>query len=77
MLEAIGLGKEEERNAMPKAARGTVDARRKHRHWKVTIYYTDGLKFTRIYIDRKRAEKFAERQKKSPVVRSTRVREVS
>jgi plasmid stabilization system protein ParE len=61
---------------MRKAAHITGDARRKHRHWKVTIYYYDGQKFSRIYIDRKRAEKFAERQKRSPVVRSTRIREV-
>lgn len=75
MLERTGLG--EERVPMPKPAHTSGDARRKHRHWKVTIYYTDGLKFTRIYTERKRAEKFAERQKRSPVVRSTRVREVS
>jgi hypothetical protein len=74
MLESVDLG--EERVLMRKPARPSSDARRKHRHWKVTIYYTDGLKFTRIYTERKRAEKFAERQKKSPVVRSTRVREV-
>jgi hypothetical protein len=61
---------------MRKPARISGDARRKHRHWKVTIYYYDGQKFARIYIDRKRAEKFAGRQKKSPVVRSTRIREV-
>lgn len=75
MLESVDLG--EERELMRKPAHPSRDARRKHRHWKVTIYYTDGLKFTRIYTERKRAEKFAERQKKSPVVRSTRVREVS
>jgi hypothetical protein len=74
VFEARTLGKE--REAMRKPARTSGDARRKHRHWKVTLYYTDGLKFTRIYTDRKRAERFAERQKRSPVVRSTRVREV-
>jgi plasmid stabilization system protein ParE len=61
---------------MRKTARISGDARRKHRHWKVTIYYYDGQKFARIYIDRRRAEKFAERQKRSPVVRSTRIHEV-
>ncbi len=52
------------------------DRRRKHRHWQVTVYYDDGEKFARVYIDRDRAERFATRQKKSPVVRATRILEV-
>jgi hypothetical protein len=52
------------------------DRRRKHRHWQVTVYYHDGEKFGRVYIDRERAERFAERQKKSPVVKATRIMEV-
>lgn len=52
------------------------DRRRKHKHWQVTIYYHDGEKFARVYIDRERAERFADRQKKSPVVKSTRILEV-
>jgi len=52
------------------------DRRRKHRHWQVTVYYHDGEKFARVYIDRERAEHFAERQKKSPVVKGTRIMEV-
>jgi hypothetical protein len=52
------------------------DRRRKHRHWQVTVYYHDGEKFARVYIDRERAERFAERQKKSPVVKATRIMEV-
>ena len=40
------------------------------------MYYADGEKFARVYIDRDRAQKFAERQKKSPVVKSTRIMEV-
>jgi hypothetical protein len=52
------------------------DRRRKHHHWQVTVYYADGEKFARVYIDRDRAQKFAERQKKSPVVKSTRIMEV-
>jgi len=31
------------------------DRRRKHRHWQVTVYYQDGEKFARVYIDRDRA----------------------
>jgi hypothetical protein len=53
------------------------DRRRKHRHWQVTVYYHDGEKFARVYIDRERAERFAERQKKSPVVKATRIMEVN
>lgn len=52
------------------------DRRRKHRHWQVTVYYSDGEKFARVYIDRERAERFADRQKKSPVVKATRILEV-
>jgi len=53
------------------------DKRRKHRHWQVTVYYHDGEKFARVYTDRGKAAKFAERQKKSPVVRATRVMQVN
>ncbi len=53
------------------------DKRRKHRHWQVTVYYRDGEKFARVYTDRGKAKKFAERQKKSPVVRATRVLQVA
>lgn len=53
------------------------DRRRKHRHWQVTVYYHDGEKFGRVYIDRERATRFADRQKKSPVVKATRILEVN
>lgn len=56
--------------------RARRDRRRKHKHWQVIVYYHDGEKFGRVYIDRERAERFAERQKKSPVVKSTRISEV-
>jgi hypothetical protein len=64
--------------AHKKARRGfRKDRRRKHHHWLATIYYHDGEKFARVYIDRDKAKRFAERQKKSPVVASTRVTEIS
>jgi plasmid stabilization system protein ParE len=53
------------------------DKRRKHRHWQVTVYYRDGEKFARVYIDRVKAQGFAERQKKSPVVRTARIMEIN
>jgi tRNA splicing endonuclease len=59
-----------------KRSRFRTDRRRKHRHWQVTVYYHDEEKFARVYIDRERAVRFAERQKKSPVVRATRILEV-
>ena len=59
-----------------KISRIKKDRRRKHQHWQVTVYYHDGEKFARVYIDRERAERFADRQKKSPVVKSTRIMEV-
>jgi hypothetical protein len=59
-----------------KPSRISRDRRRRHRHWQVTVYYHDGEKFARVYIDRERAERFADRQKKSPVVKATRIVEV-
>jgi hypothetical protein len=53
------------------------DRRRKHHHWLVTIYYSDGEKFARVYTNREKATKFAERQRKSPVVKMARVTQVS
>jgi hypothetical protein len=52
------------------------DKRRKHRHWQVTVFYADGEKFGRVYTDKAKAMSFAERQKKSPVVKSARVRQL-
>lgn len=49
------------------------DKRRRHRHWLVTVFYEDGEKFGRVYIDKEKAVRFAERQKRSPVVRTARV----
>lgn len=49
------------------------DKRRKHRHWQVTVFYEDGERFARVYTDHEKAVKFAERQKKSPVVKTARV----
>ena len=54
----------------------TKDRRRKHKHWQVTVRYRDGEEFARVYTDRKKAEAFAVRQKRSPVVKRTRVLEV-
>ena len=75
------LGNPVKKKTTTKAKKGTArfrrDRRRKHRHWQVTVYYRDGEKFARVYIDRERATRFADRQKKSPVVKSTRILEVN
>ena len=48
------------------------DRRRKHQHWRTIIYYADGEKFSRVYIDEGKARRLGDRQKKSPIVKSTR-----
>jgi hypothetical protein len=53
------------------------DGRRKYHHWQVTVIYRDGETFGRVYTDREKAAGFAERQKKSPVVKMARVTQVS
>lgn len=53
------------------------DKRRKHHHFLVTIIYTDGEQFGRLYTDSSKAQEFADRQKKSPAVKSVRVKKVS
>ncbi|MFZ0737127.1 MAG: hypothetical protein WA002_02875 [Candidatus Acidiferrales bacterium] len=64
------------KRAPKKQSRFLRDRRRKHRHWQVTVFYHDGERFARVYIDRERAERFAVRQKKSPVVKTARIIEV-
>jgi hypothetical protein len=53
------------------------DRRRKHHHYLVTVLYADGEKFGRVYTDKDKATRFAERQRKSPVVKSARISQVS
>jgi hypothetical protein len=53
------------------------DRRRKHHHYLVTVSYADGEKFGRVYTDRDKASRFAERQRKSPVVKAARISQVS
>ncbi|MFZ3331882.1 MAG: hypothetical protein WA197_14705 [Candidatus Acidiferrales bacterium] len=67
------------RTSIPKskATHYKKDRRRKHHHWLVTVTYTDNETFGRVYLDRERAEKFAARQKKSPVVLKTGIGQLS
>jgi hypothetical protein len=64
-------------DAHRKSERFGGDKRRKHHHWKMTVFYRDGERFTRVYTDRRKADVFAERQRKSPVVKMARVTQVS
>ncbi len=53
------------------------DKRRKHHHFLVTVFYADGERFGRVYTDKDKATRFAERQRRSPVVKSARITLVS
>jgi hypothetical protein len=55
----------------------TKDKRRRHHHFLVTVAYADGEKFGRVYTDKEKASRFADRQRRSPVVKSVRVSQVS
>lgn len=60
-----------------KLTRFGKDKRRKHHHFEAKIFYEDGEVFARRYTDRKKAAAFAERQRKSVVVRMARVTKIS
>ena len=53
------------------------DRRRRHHHFLVTVSYADGEKFGRVYTNKEKATRFAERQRRSPVVKAVRVSQVS
>ena len=53
------------------------DKRRRHHHYLVTVNYDDGETFGRVYTDKDKASRFAERQRRSPIVKSARVTQVS
>jgi len=52
------------------------DRRRKHEHWQATIFYADGERFARVYLSKEKARRFADRERKSPVVKRTLVRRI-
>ena len=53
------------------------DRRRRHHHYLVTVNYADGETFGRVYTDKLKATRFADRQRRSPIVKSARVTQVS
>ena len=44
------------------------DQRRKHEHWQAVITYKSGGQFARTYLSKAKAEAFAKRSMRSPVV---------
>ena len=55
----------------------STDRRRKHHHYLVTVSYADGERFGRVYTSKEKATRFAERQRRSPIVKAARVSQVS
>ena len=53
-----------------------TDRRRRNHHWLEMVTYSDNETFGCIFIGRERAEKFVARQKKSPGVLKTRIRQL-
>ena len=62
---------------MPKVLKFDGDGGRKRPHFLVTAFYADSETFGRVYTDKDKAEKFAARQKKSPVVQRVQVKHLS
>jgi hypothetical protein len=51
------------------------DKRRKHHHWLVEVFYLDGESFGKVCTDLEKARKYATRQKRSPLVKRTRIQQ--
>jgi hypothetical protein len=54
----------------------TIKGIRKHNHYRVTVTYGDNEISGRVYNNHEKAEKCAARQKKSPVVKNTRIEQI-
>jgi hypothetical protein len=53
------------------------DGQRKHSHWLVTVSYGDQEQFGRVYTDPEKAERFAARRLRSPLVKDAQVKQIS
>ncbi len=75
----MGIVTKTEKKKSPRRGKTSFgkDRRRKHHHWLVSVYYADGEKFGRVYTDKDKASRFAERQRRSPIVKSARITQVS
>jgi len=57
---------------MVKTKVGGDKAKVEHHHWRVIVTYDDGeTSGNRVFSDREKAERWAERQRRSPVVKKT------
>ncbi len=54
-----------------------IEKRRTHHHYLVTVTYSDGDLFGRIFTNLEKAKKFAARQTKSAKVQSARIQKLS
>ena len=61
---------------MPKSPESDGDKRSGHQHYLVTVTYVDSETFGMVFTDFEKASRFADRQKKSPDVKSVRVNPV-
>jgi hypothetical protein len=77
LVSALRSGPRKIQMSKPKNFSLKHDKRRKHHHWLVKIFYPDGEYFARVYVDFEKATRFAERQKKSAIVKSTIVVQVA
>lgn len=74
--QCLDVGTEARSPMIYRKRSGQKDSRRKHSHYLVTVTYGDGQTFGRVYIDAEKAERFAQRQKKSPVVKQANVKKL-
>ncbi|MGB7464538.1 MAG: hypothetical protein WBW14_16705 [Candidatus Acidiferrum sp.] len=70
-------GKSPKKSVRDEKSQFGKDRRRRHHHFLVTVNYADGETFGRVYTNKEKATRFAERQRRSPVVKSARVTQVS
>lgn len=71
------VGRLSKEGYMPRPIPFSSDARRRHHHFIVVITYFDSGSFARVYTSLDKARRFAERQKKSPVVKAARINKLS
>jgi hypothetical protein len=76
MPEALAPFKFEFVSEIPGYKKVSKRPKKKHKHYRVTVTYTDGDKFVRVYTDLGKAQKYAIRARKSPFARRVVVQEV-
>jgi hypothetical protein len=77
VAKTAGTSKGPKKSVRDEKSQFGKDRRRRHHHFLVTVNYADGETFGRVYTNKEKATRFAERQRRSPVVKSARVTQVS